>query len=111
MMKITWVDDDSYAAAAQEDRSAPRTRINVPARLRPTGYKRRNVFLRNISLSGFSVASIDRLPAHTRCRLTIPEVGRFDARSIWWEQGRGGGFAFEQLLDSRILATIIARSS
>jgi hypothetical protein len=109
---VTWTDnDDLYAAATQEDRSAPRTRIKLAARLRPSGYKRRNVLLRDISLSGFSVASIDRLPAHTHCRLTIPEIGRFDARSIWWERGRGGGFAFEQLLDLSILETIIARSS
>lgn len=102
---------DLYALAAAEDRSAPRIRISLPARLRPAGYKRRNVIIRNISLTGFSVSSIDRLPAHTHCWITIPEVGRLRARSIWWEPGRGGGFALEQLLGPSVLDEIATRSS
>lgn len=101
---------DPYVLAAPEDRSAPRQRISLAARLRPTGYKRRQVFIRNISRTGFSVSSIDQLPARTPCWLTIPDVGRFEARSIWWEPGRGGGFAFEQLLDARVLGEILARA-
>jgi hypothetical protein len=98
-------------ARAEDDRRAPRQWVSVKARLRPDGYKRRSVLIYSISLTGFCVRSIDHLPAHTPCWLTIPEVGRFAVRSIWWEPGRGGGFAFQELLERGILEQIVACSN
>ncbi len=88
---------DKYAYAAQEDRSAHRVRLSVPATLRPAGGKRFQTVVRDISLSGFSATAITRVPVGTQCWLTLPGLDAMQARAIWWERGLIG-CAFEQLL-------------
>ena len=107
MMRTRTRGGDRYAAAAQEDRSAPRTRVSLAATLDLAGEDPRPVTLHDISLTGFSVTATDRLAKNTRCWLTIPDVGRFEALSVWWEPGRGAGFALEQLLDSTVLDEVV----
>ena len=47
---------DPYFAAAQEDRSAPRTRITIPAMLRVSGGRGFQTVVHDLSLSGFCAA-------------------------------------------------------
>jgi len=100
----------SYQYATQEDRSAPRIKVLVPATLRAVGGKRLQTVVRDISLSGFSAVAITQLVPGTSCWLTIPGHEPRRAQVIWWEHGRTG-CAFEQLLDASTLSAIITTAA
>ncbi|MFD2135883.1 PilZ domain-containing protein [Novosphingobium resinovorum] len=63
---------ERYAAAAQEDRSAHRNRISIPATLRPSGSKSFQTAVRDLSLSGFSATAMSHIAPRTMCWLTLP---------------------------------------
>ncbi|MCT2400678.1 PilZ domain-containing protein [Novosphingobium mangrovi (ex Huang et al. 2023)] len=99
---------EKYAAAAQEDRSAPRVKISIPAALRASGAKRFQTTVRDLSLSGFSATAVSRVHPGTYCWLTLPGMESLPAKVVWWENGLLGG-AFETLLSPIILENILAR--
>lgn len=99
-----------YELAAQEDRSAPRVRISIPASFRASGAKGFQTAVRDLSLSGFSTTAISRIHPGTYCWLTLPGMEALPARVIWWQDGLVG-CAFEQLLSPIILESILARWS
>ena len=88
---------DRYAVAAQEDRSAPRTRIAIPASLRASGTKSFQTVVHDLSLSGFSCSSINRMHIGTVCWLQLPGLESLQAEVIWWNNSLVG-CAFHQLL-------------
>lgn len=100
---------ERYAAAAQEDRSAIRNRISIPATLRPSGSKSFQTAVRDLSLSGFSATAMAPIAPRTMCWLTLP--GREDAlqaKVAWWDNGLVG-CAFEKLLEPLELETVMSR--
>lgn len=99
---------DKYALAAQEDRSAHRVRLTIPATLRPAGARKFQTVVRDLSLSGFSATAITRIPLKTTCWLTVPGLEAMQSNVIWWEQGIVG-CAFEQLLRPTDYETVLAR--
>jgi hypothetical protein len=99
---------DIYELAAQEDRSAIRQRISMPAGFRASGTKGFQTAVRDLSLSGFSATAISRIPPRTCCWLTLPGMEALSARVIWWEDGLVG-CAFEQLLNPIVLDTVLTR--
>lgn len=99
---------DRYAVAAQEDRSAPRTRIAIPANLRASGSKGYQTVVNDLSLSGFSATSISRLHPGTLCWLTLPGMESMQAEVVWWDNGLAG-CAFAQLLSPIILDNLLTR--
>ncbi|MFC0684790.1 MULTISPECIES: PilZ domain-containing protein [Sphingomonadaceae] len=99
-----------YEVAAQEDRSAPRVRIAIPAGFRASGTKGYQTAVRDLSLSGFSATAISRLHPGTYCWLTLPGMESLPSRVVWWQDGLVG-CSFEQLLSPIILETILARWS
>lgn len=99
---------DKYALAAQEDRSAHRVRLSIPATLRPAGARKLQTVVRDLSLSGFSATAIARIPLKTTCWLTLPEVEAMQAHVIWWEQGLVG-CAFERLLEPLEYEAVLTR--
>jgi len=107
-MNTTRKAGEPYASAAQEDRSAPRKRISIPASLRPSGSKSVQTVLRDISLSGFSAMSIKRLNPDTIVWLTLPGLESLQARVIWWNNNIVG-CAFDQLMSPIIFENLIAR--
>ena len=86
-----------YAMAAQEDRSAPRNRVSIPASLRASGSKGIQTVINDLSLSGFSATVINRVHPGTIVWLTMPGFESMQASVVWWEDGLIG-CAFEQLL-------------
>ena len=66
-----------YEIAAQEDRSAPRTRLSIPAQLRQSGGRPFQTVVNDLSLSGFSATSVSRLHVGTVCWLTLPGLEAF----------------------------------
>jgi len=99
---------ERYAAAAQEDRSAPRSRISIPASLRPSGAKTFQTAVRNLSLSGFSATALTRIPRGTTCWLTLPGMEALPGKAVWWDNSLVG-VAFDRLLDPTTLDAILAR--
>lgn len=97
-----------YATAAQEDRSAPRTRISIPASLRASGSKSFQTVLNDLSLSGFSAMSINRLHPGTIIWLTLPGLESMQARIVWWDNSIVG-CAFEKLMSPIIHDNVLAR--
>lgn len=101
-------EQERYAAAAQEDRSAPRIRISIPAALRPSGSKAFQTAVRDLSLSGFSATAMSRIHPGTYCWLTLPGMESLAAKVVWWDNGLVGG-AFEKLLNPIVLDNILER--
>jgi len=99
---------DKYALAAQEDRSAHRVRLTIPATIRPAGAKKFQTVVRDLSLSGFSATAISRIPVKTACWLTLPGLDPLQARVVWWEHGIVG-CAFEQLLGTHDFEGVLTK--
>ena len=97
-----------YAMAAQEDRSAPRTRISIPAALRPSGSRGFQTVVQDLSLSGFSAMAINRLHPGSVCWLTLPGLEALPAQVVWWDNSLAG-CAFENLLSPIVHDNILAR--
>lgn len=99
---------DRYALAAQEDRCAPRTRIAIPAQLRPSGSKGFQTVVQDLSISGFSCMSINRIHNGTLVWLTLPGLQSLQAEVIWWNNSLVG-CAFADLLSPIVHDNLLAR--
>jgi len=99
---------DRYEIAAQEDRSAPRTRIAIPASLRFSGGKGYQTVVHDLSLSGYCAAAINRVHPGTMCWLTLPGLESLQGEVIWWNNSLCG-VAFDQLLSPIVHDNILAR--
>jgi hypothetical protein len=99
---------DRYAICAQEDRCAPRTKVTIPASLRPSGSRSFQTVVQDLSLSGFSVVAINRMHKGNVVWLTLPGLESLQAEVIWWENSMVG-CAFQQLLSPIVHDNILAR--
>jgi hypothetical protein len=97
-----------YHVAAQEDRSAPRTRIMIPAQLRASGNRAFQTVVNDLSLSGFSATAVNRMHPGSVCWLTLPGLESLQAEVVWWESGMAG-CAFANLLSPIVHDNILAR--
>lgn len=97
-----------YAMAAQEDRSAPRTKLIIPAKLRLAGGRPFITDVNDLSLSGFSAVCVSRMHAGSMCWLTLPGLEALQAEVVWWEDGLCG-CAFANLLSPIVHDNILAR--
>ena len=107
-MQTMFRSDNAYSQAAQEDRSAPRTRISIPGTLRPSGSKGFQTVIHDLSISGFSAMAINRIQPGTFCWLTLPGLHALEAKVVWWNNGLVG-CAFEQLLSPIIHDNLLGR--
>jgi len=97
-----------YAIAAQEDRSAPRTKLAIPAQFRQSGGRAFQTVIHDLSLSGFSATAVNRLLPGTVCWLTLPGLESLQAEVIWWDKSLCG-CAFQKLLNPIVHDNILAR--
>ena len=97
-----------YHLAAQEDRSASRTRLQIPAQLRVSGSRAVQTVVNDLSLSGFSATAINRMHPGSMCWLTLPGLESLQSEVVWWEYGLCG-CAFAQLLSPIVHDAILAR--
>lgn len=91
-----------------EDRSAPRTPLSMPAKLRTTNASAFNVVIKNLSLSGFACEAIASMPTGARCWLTMPGMASMQAEVIW-NDGINIGCSFQNLLYQAVLDALTAR--
>jgi len=87
----------TYGHAALEDRCAPRQRLNIAARLRPSGGRAFQTIVSDLSLGGFCANSMEPMIVGNRCWLSLNGMEALKADVIWWESGRVG-CAFHTLL-------------
>ncbi|QZH74934.1 MAG: PilZ domain-containing protein [Erythrobacter sp.] len=107
-MTITRDTLSRYARVAQEDRSAPRTRIMIPAQLRASGSRGFHTVVNDLSLSGFSATAVNRMHPGSICWLTLPGLESLQAEVVWWEGGMAG-CAFANLLSPIVHDNVLAR--
>lgn len=106
MNRTVW--QTGYEMASQEDRCAPRTKVNIPASLRPSGARSFHTVVHDLSLGGFAATSITRMHPGSLCWLTLPGLESRQAEVIWWNNGLVG-CAFSALLSPIIHDNILAR--
>lgn len=94
-MQIT---SDRYLLATQEDRCAPRTKLLIPSQLRASGGQAFKTLVHDLSISGFSATSVNRMHVGQICWLTLPNMGSLQSEVIWWEDCIAG-CAFNDLLN------------
>ena len=97
-----------YDIAAQEDRSAIRTRLVIPAQMRASGMRSFQTTVNDLSLSGFSATAINRMHVGSVCWLTLPGLSALQAEVVWWEDGMCG-CAFTNLLSEIVHDSILSR--
>lgn len=100
--------DGRYEIAAQEDRSAPRIKIVIPAKLRASGMRSFQTVVNDLSLSGFSATAVTRMHPGSICWLSLPGLESLQAEVVWWENGQAG-CAFSSLLSPIVHDNILAR--
>lgn len=99
---------DPYFTAAQEDRSAPRTRITIPATLRISGGRGFQTVVHDLSLSGYCAAAVNRIHPGTLAWLTLPGIESLQGEVVWWDNSLIG-CAFDKLLSPIVLDNILTR--
>ena len=99
---------DPYEIAAQEDRSAPRSRIVLPGKLRLSRGRKFDTVVHDLSLSGFSASSINKMPPGSRCWLYLEGLESLEAEVIWWDRSLVG-CAFQNMLSSVVHEALLAR--
>ncbi len=97
-----------YEDAAQEDRSAPRIRLKIPASMRPSGSPGFAVIVRDLSLSGVACEALTGMAAGTRVWLTLPGLSALQAKIVW-NDGTMVGCEFDTLLNAAVMQNILAR--
>ena len=102
--------DERYHIAAQEDRCSPRTKLTIPASLRASGGRAFQSVVHDLSISGFSAASINRMHEGQVCWLTLPGLESLQAQVVWWDNCIVG-CAFSELLSPIVHDNIIQRYS
>lgn len=105
---MTTMTRDLYEIAAQEDRSAVRTKLAIPAQLRQSGGRGFQTLVHDLSLSGFCASAIGRMHVGRTCWLTLPGLESQQAEVIWWENNLVG-CAFQNLLSPIVHDNILAR--
>ena len=98
-----------YAIAAQEDRSAPRVALNLPATMRPSGEHAVPTIVTDLSLSGFSAAAVNGMRPGNLCWLNIGACKGLQAE-VMWNDGARVGCAFANLLNPAVFDAIVARA-
>ncbi|MGY6552009.1 MAG: PilZ domain-containing protein [Erythrobacter sp.] len=102
--------NDPYNIAAQEDRCGARTKLMIPATLRASGGRAIQSVVHDLSISGFSAASISRMHEGQLCWLTLPGLEALQAQVVWWDNCIVG-CAFSELLSPIVHDNILQRYS
>lgn len=100
--------EESYALAAEEDRCAIRTRVNIPAMLRKQGETAFQVQVIDLSVAGFACRAVTSAKPGSITWLTLPGLAGIQAEIIW-NDGQIVGCAFSTLLHQCVLDRLLSR--
>ena len=97
---------DRYSTAAQEDRCAPRVRLEIPAQLRPSGSHAFACTISDLSLGGFAVRAVTGMPTGTICWLSVGALRGLQAKVVW-NDGQSLGCEFQTLLNPAVFDSVV----
>ena len=101
---------DRYQIAAQEDRCAARTKLSIPATLRASGGRAFQSVVHDLSISGYSASSINRMHEGQVVWLSLPGLESLQGEVVWWDNCIVG-CAFSELLSPIVHDNILQRYS
>lgn len=101
---------NKYEIAAQEDRCANRTKLTIPVTLRASGGRAFQSVVHDLSISGFSASSINRMHESQVVWLSLPGLESLQAEVVWWDNCIVG-CAFTELLSPIVHDNILQRYS
>jgi hypothetical protein len=104
-MTLTLV-QNAYATAAQEDRCAPRVKLELPAMLRPSGAQAFATTVVDLSLGGFAAKAVTGMHAGTLCWLSVGPLKGLQAEVVW-NDGQNVGCAFANLLNPAVFESLV----
>jgi hypothetical protein len=107
-MVETTLPHSRYQTAAQEDRSGPRSKVQMRAALRGSGSPSFPIEIFDLSISGFSCEAVTSLRAGAICWVTFPGLTSLQAEVIW-NDGIRVGCALSNLLAQPVLDRLIGR--
>lgn len=111
-MSTTWNDSrfgpGSYEHSSQEDRSAPRRRVAIPATLRAAGGGTFETMVRDLSLTGFTASVPGPIPTQTFCWLALPGLEAIQSEVVWSHGGQIGA-AFGRIISDTVFEALVAR--
>ncbi len=90
--------------------ASPRKRLAIPATLRISGGGEFQSVVSDLSISGFSAASINRMNEGQVCWLTMPGLDPLRAEVMWWDNSIVG-CAFSELLSPILHDNILQQHS
>ena len=108
-MTLSTYSPERYAKAAQEDRCAPRMRLELPAMLRASGANAFATVVTDLSLSGFSVRAVTGMHAGTLCWLSVGHLKGLQAEVVW-NDGSAVGCAFANLLNPAVFEALVTKA-
>ena len=97
---------NNYAVAAQEDRCAPRIKLELPAMLRPSGAHAFATTVIDLSLGGFAAQAVTGIHAGSICWLSIGSLKGLQAEVVW-NDGQTVGCAFADLLNPAVFDSLL----
>ena len=97
---------NSYTTAAQEDRCAPREKLELQAMLRPSGATAFATIVTDLSLGGFAAQAVTGMPAGTLCWLSVGHLKGLQAEVVW-NDGQTVGCAFATLLNPAVFESVL----
>ncbi|MDJ0643696.1 MAG: PilZ domain-containing protein [Erythrobacter sp.] len=92
------------------DPSTPRTKLSIPATLRASGGRDYQSVVHELSITGFSAASMNRMHDGQVCWLSLPDLDELEAEVVWWENSIVG-CEFSELLSPIVHDNILQRYS
>lgn len=88
----------------------PSTKLSIPATLRASGGRDLKTVLHDLSITGFSAASMSRLQDGQPCWLTLPDLEKLEAEVVWWDNCIVG-CEFSELMSPIVHDNILLRYS
>jgi hypothetical protein len=98
---------DLYLTATDEDRCAPRARVDIIATLRASGAQRFVVRVKDLSIAGFACEAVTGMKSGALCWLTLPGLSALQAEVVW-NDGATVGCAFASLLNPAVHQAIVS---
>lgn len=66
-------------------KGSPQTKLSIPVNLRAKGGRDSKTVVHDLSISGFSAASMKRMPEGQTCWLSLPDLEKLEAEVVRWE--------------------------
>ncbi|MEL7219553.1 MAG: PilZ domain-containing protein [Pseudomonadota bacterium] len=88
----------------------PQSKLSIPASFRASGGRDSQTVVHDLSISGFSTASMNRMHEGQKCWLSLPDLDKLEAEVVRWENSIVH-CEFNELLSPIVHDTMLLRYS